>query len=364
MFVLLLVYLAFRCLEENAQLKDFLLLGIVGFISIWLSHPSAFVLAGIGLVIFFEKLLHKRDKSLLWTMGMGVAWAASFGATYLVSLRYLVADSSLQSYWRNAFMPRPILHHLDWLVQTYLSLLGSINSGLDFQFISIVCSLLIVIGMISLLIRNWKILFITSLPFFLALVAAALQKYPLKGRFVLFLVPLTILLMAEGIGQIYTLINKWNRGLALTVYWITILTVIWIPANVVSSNFLSPPLGDDIKPVMNYVEQHRTQKDIVYVYHGARPSFNYYAPFYRLDKGNVISGLDLDNAPALKQFYSQVDQLKGNDRVWVIFSHIVACGGCSGDMETFYVQYLNQFGKVEDQFKAQGADVYLYNLDQ
>ncbi len=364
MFVLLLIYLAFRCLKEDPRPNDFLLLGAAGFISIWLSHPSAFVLAGIGLVLFFEKLIHKRDKSLLWTIGMGIAWIASFGATYLVSLRYLVADSSLQSYWRNAFMPRPILHHLDWLIQTYLSLLGTVGSGMDFQFISIVCSLLIIIGMMSLLIRDWKILFITALPFILALVAAALQKYPLKGRFVLFLAPLVILLIAEGIGRIYTTISKWNRGPALSICLVLVLTLLWLPVNVVTSNFLSPPLGDDIKPAMNYVEQHRTQDDIIYVYHGARPSFNYYAPFYGLDKGNVISGLDLDNAPALKQFYSQVDQLRGNDRVWIIFSHIVACGGCTGDMEAFYVQYLNQFGKMEDQFHAYGADVYLYNLSQ
>jgi len=364
MFVLLLVYLAFRCLEEDARLKDFLLLGTAGFISIWLSHPSAFVLAGIGLVLFFEKLLHKRDKSLLWTLGMGVAWAASFGLTYLISLRYLVADTSLQSYWHNSFMPRPILHHLDWLMQTYLSLLGTVGSGMDFQYQSLVCSLLIVVGMISLLIRNWKILFITSLPFLLALVAAALQKYPLKGRFVLFLAPLAILLMAEGIGRIYTLISKWNRSLALSVCLVVALTIIWLPANVITSNFLSPPLGDDIKPVMNYVKQHRTQNDIIYVYHGARPSFNYYAPFYGLDKGNVITGTDRPNVPALKELYNQVTTLQGNSRVWFIFSHIVDCGGCNGDMETFYIQYLNQFGKMIDKLIASGADVYLYNLNR
>jgi len=364
MFVLLLIYLAFHCLDEDARLKDYLLLGTAGFVSIWLSHPSAFVLAGIGLVLFFEKLLHKRDASLLWTLGMGVAWAASFGLTYLVSLRYLVADTSLQSYWHNSFMPRPILHHLDWLVQTYLSLLGTVGSGMDFKYQSVVCSILIVVGAISLLFRNWKILFITTLPFLLALVAAALQKYPLKGRFVLFLAPLVVLLMAEGIGRIYTLTGKWNRSLALSVSLIVALTITWLPASTVSGYFLSPPLGDDIKPAMNYIEQHRTQNDIVYVYHGARPSFNYYAPFYGLDTGNVISGLDLDNAPALKQFYSQVDQLKGHDRVWVIFSHIVACGGCDGDMQAFYVQYLNQFGRVEDQFNASGADVYLYDLSR
>ncbi len=364
MFALLLMYLSFKCIGEKARPKDFFMLGTAGFVSIWISHPSAFILAGIGLVLVSEKLIRKAYTPLLWTLGLGVAWTVSFGVTYLVSLRYLISDQSLQSYWSHGFMPLPIWHHLDWLAQTYLMLLETVSPNLYLWYLALSCSILIVIGLISLLLRDRNILFITILPFLATLAATALQKYPLKERFMLFLVPSVILLMAEGIGRIYTLISKWNRSLAFSVCFVAALTILWPPANAIYGNFLTPPMGDDIKPVMIYVEQHRIPNDVIYVYHGARPSFNYYAPFYGLDLGNVISGLDLDNAPALKQFYGQVDRLKGNDRVWVIFSHIVACGGCTGDMEAFYIQYLDQFGKVEDQFKASGADVYLYNLSK
>ncbi|MCL4529075.1 MAG: glycosyltransferase family 39 protein [Chloroflexi bacterium] len=364
MFALLLMYLSFKCIDEKARPKDFFMLGTAGFVSIWISHPSAFILAGIGLVLVSEKLIRKAYTPLLWTLGLGVAWTISFGATYLVSLRYLISDQSLQSYWSHGFMPLPIWHHLDWLAQTYLMLLETVSPNLYLWYLTLSCSILIVIGLTSLLLRDRNILFIIVLPFLTTLAASALQKYPLKERFMLFLVPSVILLIAEGIGRIHTLIGKWNRSLAFSVCFIAALTIFWSPANAIYGNFLTPPMGDDIKPVMIYVEQHRIPNDVIYVYHGARPSFNYYAPFYGFDTGKVISGLDLANAPALKQFYSQVDQLKGNARVWVIFSHIVACGGCTGDMETFYVQYLNQFGKVEDQFKASGADVYFYNLNR
>jgi len=364
MFVLLLNYLAFRCLSENVHPKDFFLLGTAGFISIWISHPSAFVLIGIGLVLFFEKLIRKTYVSLFWTLSMGTAWMVSFGATYLVSLRYLMSDQSLGNYWRHGFMPMPPWDNWPWFTKTYMSLLMTTSPSLDYLYLILGCSALVLIGIVSLFLRNRNIAFVVTFPFLLASIASILQKYPLRGRFLLFLVPLFILLMSEGIGRIFTLISKWNRVFALVVCSIATLMLLWIPANFIYNTFLTPPMGAHIKPVMDYVEQHKALNDVIYVYHGARPSFNYYAPFYGFDTGYVISGEDLPNIPALKQFYKQVDQLKGNDRVWIIFSHIVDCGGCTGDMEAFYIQYLNQFGMIEDQFKASGASVYLYNLNR
>lgn len=364
MLTVLLVYLALRCLGENTRFKDFFRLGAAGFISIWLSHPSALVLAGIGLVLFFEKLFRKDMKPLLWTMGMGVSWAASFGMTYLVSLQHLVSDQSLGEYWKRGFMPFPIWLHQDWLARTYLSLLVTVTPSADRLHLLTSFSVLIILGIVSLLIRNRNLALLILFPFILALVASALHKYPLRGRFMLFLVPLLILLMAEGLGRIYMWFRSWNRNYAIVICFIAALAILWVPINGIYAKFLLPPMGDHIRPVLAYVQQRMQPDDIIYVYHGARPSFNYYAPFYNFTDDQVISGDDLSDVPALKQFYYQVDQLKGKGRVWVLFSHIVDCGDCSGDMETFYVQYISQYGGVEDQFTAPGASVYLYNLRQ
>lgn len=363
MFALLLIYLALCCLAETAHLRDFLLLGAAGFISIWISHPSALILAGIGLVLFFENLFRKRYTALLWTLGMGALWVVSFGWTYLVSLQYLVSDQSLQNYWRNGFMPFPPWNNWNWFARTYLSLMVTVSPGFDTWYLTWGCSLLIVFGAVLLYFRERYIALVIILPFLMASIASILQKYPLRGRFLLFLVPLLILLMAECIGRIYTLIGQWNRGFAFAASAVVGLMLLWFPVGGAYNNFLSPPMGDDIKPVMEYIDQHKAPNDVIYVYHGARPSFNYYAPFYNFDSGSIITGTDLPDVPALKQFYKQVDQLKGDGGVWFLFSHIVDCGGCDGDMETFYTQYLDQFGSVEDEFHAPGASVYLYDLN-
>ena len=120
-------------------------------------------------------------------------------------------------------------------------------------------------------------------------------------------------------------------------------------------------MGQDIKPVLQYVSANRAPNDIIYVYHGARPAFAYYAASYFLDTGNFITGNDFYGRPTLQEFYTAVNHLKGNDKVWFIFSN-VDCSDCQGDAEGYMIQYLNQLGRRQDSFHAQGADVYLYDL--
>ncbi len=359
---LLLIYLSIRCLSEKARLKDFILLGVVSVIGIWISHPSAFILAGIGVTLTIEKLIKRAYRHLAWTLSLGLAWILALGLEYLVSLRYLVGNDYLRNYWQHSFMPLPLWSDPSWFLKSYLSLLVTISPSLDRWYLASACSLLIVIGIISLLLRNRTITLLVVLPFVMVSIASAMQRYPLRGRFMLFLVPFAILLMAEGLGRLYSLFCKWSRILAASLSAAMVLFLLWIPVSGINYKFRVPPMGQDIKPVMEYVEKNRAPGDIVYVFHSARPAFNYYASFYGLDKGNVISGKDLPNAPALKQFYNDIDQMKGKNRVWIIFSNIIDCGGCKGDMETFYVQYLDQFGSVIVGFQATGADVYLYNL--
>ncbi len=364
MIGLLLIYLSLRCFGDKARFRDFILLGAVGFVSIWISHPSAFVLAGIGVVLAFERFIKKAYASLFWTMGLGAAWAVSLGTEYLVSLRYLVGNDYLRNYWEHGFMPLPPWSDPGWFLQSYLSLLITISPSLDRWYLASICSLLLVIGIVSFLLRDRINGLLVLLPFVMVSIASEMQRYPLRGRFMLFLVPYAILLMAEGLGRIYSLINKWNRVAAILVIAALVVALLWVPLTGINVKFRTPPLGQDIKPVMAFVSANRAQNDVVYVFHGARPAFNYYATFYGFDKGDVITGQDLPNNPALKQFFNDVDQLKGRGRVWFIFSNIIDCGGCKGDMETYYVQYLNQFGSVIDSFQATGADVYLYNLNQ
>ena len=127
--------------------------------------------------------------------------------------------------------------------------------------------------------------------------------------------------------------------------------------------FYSPQRISEIKPIMKYVEENKTQADVIYVYYGSTPAFIYYAPFYHIDSTAAVFGADSPRKKiALDSFFDDVKKLKGKSRVWFVFSDIVDCGGCDGDMRIFFTDYLNKFGRMLDSSQNQGAGAYLYDL--
>jgi len=360
---LLMVFLAGRCLKAGASHRDFLILGVGGAIAIWISHPSAFILAGVGLALLAAALTRVRPVPIAWLAGMGIVWVASFGMQYLVSLRHLVADDYLQDYWRNAFMPFPPWRDLGWLLKTYSSLLLMTLNTTDRLWVFTV-PILGLIGGLSLLYRDRNFAILVISPFLIAFIASALQKYPLKDRFMLFLVPFVLILIAEGLGNIYRAVARWHIGSARAVYALAAFAMVFSPVVNAFKLFLSPYNRSDIKPVMEYVAEHRQEDETLYVYHSSEPAFVYYAPLYGIEGGEVLIGFDTPRKKAaLQGFFRDAKSLRGRERVWFIFSDIVDCGGCEGDMQSFYVDYLNEFGTMLDSVHKVGANAYLYDFN-
>jgi hypothetical protein len=290
-------------------------------------------------------------------------WIASFGTQYFVSLRHLLADEYLQSYWQKAFMPLPPWENRAWFVRTYYSVLLTSFNRADLILI-LGIPLLLLIGALSLLYREQSIAIIALSPFLLTLFASALQKYPFKDRFVLFLVPFLFLLIAEGLWRIYAMMAKWQPWIARIAYAVLVLGLFLQPTILTFDNFIRPYNGSDIRPVIEYVAEKRSNDEIIYVYHITASTFHYYAPLYNIDSKNVVTGVNSrQKKVALENFFDDVENLRGNERVWFIFSGIIDCGGCEGDMQLFYTDYLDERGSMLDSFHATGANAYLYDLN-
>jgi hypothetical protein len=362
MVALLLVYLATNCLRENVRAKDFLTLGIVGAIVLWISHPSVFIMVGIGLALVLEKFTRKSFAPWAWILGIGLVWVASFGLEYLLSLRHIVADGYLVRYWRRAYVPLPPWSDKSWFKDTYYSFLFFAFHRAD-DLMAVVTVSLASVGALSLLIRDRKIALLTILPFVIVLVVSALQRYPLKDRFMLFLIPFALFLMAEGLRGMYWLVAKWNSSVAAIFSGILALAVIWQIAPLTYEKAISSA-KEDIRPVLAYVAENRLPDDIVYVFHRTDPVFKYYAPFYGLETGNVIIGVySPSKSVALRGYEEDVYRLVGNERVWFIFSELIDCLECEGeDTQAFYLAYLDAVGRPTDSFDGPGANAYLYDL--
>jgi len=364
MVALLLVWLAIKALRENAGAKDFLILGLGGVLVIWISHPSVFFLAGIGLALVLEKLTHKEFAPWVWILGIGAGWLASFGLEYLVSLRHIVVDEYLIEYWRRTYVPMPPWSDKRWFVDTYYSFLFFSFHRAD-NLVAVVTLILSVIGALTLLMRNWKTALLVISPFVMVVIVSALQRYPLKDRFMLFLIPFALLLMAEGFRGIYWLVAKWNSGIAGIVSGLLALFVVAQIVPVTYGRVTSNAVVN-VRPVFVYVVVNRLPDDVVYVFNRTAPVFAYYAPLYGLDSGDVRIGTDSPRKrEALQNFEDDVDSLAGTGRVWFIITEVSDCPNCAEeDTHAFYLKQFDKFGTLLGSYKSPGAGAYLYDLSQ
>ena len=363
LMALLMLYLAWRCLQPGARPRDFVVLGAAGTLAVWFSHPAAFVVAAVGLTLLFEKLTGKLKIPLLWLILLGLAWTLSFGLDYFVSLQHIAASDYLQGYWRKAFMPLPPWDDKRWYEETYFYLVSVTMTSTDWT-LGLLAALLAVAGGLSLFIRQRASALLIGLTFFLTGLACALQKYPLKDRFMLFLVPLVLLLLGEALGLLYRVVRRYLPRYAAPVLPVLLAVYLFSFAGSGLDILRQPRTQAEIKPVMAALAKNRAPGDTVYVYHTAVKSYLYYAPFYGLDPENTLYGFDTNlKKPALQHFQDDVKNLHNSaGRVWFVFSDVVDCGGCRGDMQSYYLAYLDSYGRRLQKVISVNASAYLYQM--
>jgi hypothetical protein len=324
------------------------LYGLVGAAAILFSHPAVFVLASSGLWLAWR---FRRDPRTIYGLG-GVAavWAVTFGVVYLVSLRHLAASTGLLGYWRDAFMPLPprSLKDAMWLPENVLGLL-KFPVGLPQYGVAL---LVFVVGAATMLRSRNAVLPVTLLTIALVLLASAAGKYPFSGRFLLFVVPCVLLVVAEGVSAML-----FDHAGTATIAGITAAFLLFFQPTVTSiEKLVHPRQHEEIRPLLDYYRAHRRDGDALYVYHGARPAFDFYAERYGIT--DFIRGIKPRGD--LERYASDVAVLRGRGRVWVLFSHVRQSQGI--DEERFLLYLLDHVGARRDEQRAVDGALYLYDL--
>jgi len=349
---LLIVWLGTIVQSKPLKATRLALLAIVGAIAAWFSHPSLFVMAGVGLSLGFSAALKREWNRLIKLSIVGLFWLLSFALFYIVSLQHLIHDPHILGYRWQAFMPFPprSLSDAQWFIHTAFTVFRR-PVGLLVPGIGLFACIL---GCISLFRRNRQTGAALLLPILLAFLASGIGKYPITARTILFAAPLLIILVAEGVEYVR------NSTMARTgVIGVLLICMLLIqPVFLAADRLATPHTKEEIRPVLRYVEQHRQEGDILYVYYGALPAFRYYCQRYERDERKFAAGVQ--SRTDWRKYYKDLEKLVGNERVWVIFSHIYKWQGV--DEEKLFLSYLNERGKRLDRYIAEGASAYLYNL--
>jgi len=231
---ILITLVARDLLDRPIDLPSGLRLLGLAIISPWLSFSSAFVVAGAGVTLVFDRLFRKHYQEGATFAAVGAAWAISFGLCYRATHAMLSQYTTMYIFWDFAFLPFPpgdldslrkfggIL--LDVFVNP-LNMVAPIFSGA----LVVVPVAILLIGFCSLAHRSPALLSLFVLPLVLAIVASALRKYPFHGRLILELVPPFFLLFGEG--------TEWIRLKTLGRPWISRTALILLLAYPLLSGF-------------------------------------------------------------------------------------------------------------------------------
>jgi 4-amino-4-deoxy-L-arabinose transferase-like glycosyltransferase len=334
-----------------------ILLGVTGVLALWLSHPAVFVLGGVGASLAAGPVVGREWRRVGVLLLLALAWGLSFLCNDLFFLRHLRGNYRLLGFWTGSFAPFPPhnLSELRWYVTTLFDIFRD-PVGLPASGLAV---LAFFVGVVELWRKDSKGWGMLMAPVGLALMASALRKYPFAGRLILFTAPLLALVVAEGLSSIGRAPDRRGRWLAFG--WSALL--LFEPALGAFRDVVRPPEGEELRPILRAIQARVLDDDRIYVYHGAEPAYSYYATRSRDPirlSGRLVRGVSgRDDWTAYPQ---DLEQLRDERRVWVIFSHVVKVSGV--DEERFLLFFLDRMGTRRDEIRGFGASAYLYDLSR
>jgi hypothetical protein len=211
--------------RNNASIRGWTALFILGPVSVWFSYTAVFLVATVAILLFAQGLRqHSRSatlKTIAFTSLSFVSWLAMmlwFARGQLGETAWLTDLVT----WRDAFPPLGRPAHIPWwLLKVHTGNMLAYPFGGP-NFASTPTFLLVVVGAAGLWFRRCRrpLLWLLLGPLSVAFVAAALKRYPYgtSARVMLYMAPAFCLLAAEGIAALLRAIRSTRRGsVAVTV---------------------------------------------------------------------------------------------------------------------------------------------------
>jgi len=356
MIALGIYWLGLICIEKESRfVLSLFRLSIAGAILIWFSYPAVFSLAGVGIALTLYCLKTQKWQHMVWLSLPASFWLSSFALNYFTTLVKSQSPKMLNDWIRNGdFMPMPPISigDLMWYPIKFFEVFRG-SGGLYFVGLAAIC---FVIGCGSIFSKKRYVCYMLTLPILFALFASGLHKYPFQGRLLLFFVPAMMIFVGEGVDRIIILGKPPNR-----IVWVSLCVFLFlVPVQKAVLTLLNPARMDreEVRPVMTYLSQHYQKGDKLYLYNGTQPAFEYYAK--RVGLEDVQYQLGANSGKNWNTYVDELRGLRGNDRVWILFSHVAKNSGV--DQEKFFIHVLDGMGQQLDSFKRKDASVYLYEL--
>lgn len=291
---------------------------LCGLAIVWLSDPSSFVLAGVGVGLLALAIVEGDRIAQRRILLIAPVWTFALFAQYWTARMRTAGGTAetMQKIWRDSFLPviPRSAHEAGWLGRAITDIY---SQGFGLPTANGFCTLLMLLGLIGL----WRskrrdVVVIFFGPVIVALIASGAHLYPFSGRVILFLFPAFAIALAAGVLYVSKPFKTFQPAVAIGLFALVIA-----PQVDRSLRRSTPWITENITPVLAYVSAHRHPNDKIYVVWSAAAAVDFYGPRYGISSGEWATSAWPEDRTQLDSIWKDIDTFRGADRLWVIFAH-------------------------------------------
>jgi len=323
----LILYVGVSALREGYTQRNLVALLAVGLAGPWLSFPSLFSLAAVGLTLAGRSVSARRWGEVRSLAFIGAGWLAMFVLLYFVSMRDIARNPFFKQFWRNSFLPFPpqgigdLRMYLTMFFRAFPDALGvSFHPDHEMTEIGALVGVFFLVAIVILALRrDWK-LGLLFIPVLLCIVASMLKLYPFSNRLLVFAAPIFVFGMAFTFAWIMDLCRtRRDRAVA----WSLLIGCLIVPATVSAAHLWPAPPRQETRDAMATIARKKQSGDVVYVNRLTREPFDFYAPRFGLSGMRIDppgDDRDIDKDPA--KMTPMITEISRHERVWLLMTAV------------------------------------------
>lgn len=380
LFTILVLICHRHALKYSMDDRSSTRLSAAGIIALFFSQPVILVLCGVALVQVVVYLRRRQSREAFrYLMVLGL-WLISFWSLWRNYYHVNYEGREVLGYKAPFYLSCPFLNG-DWggWAQKLWSLFTS-PVEMTWPWLS---ALMLAAGIWSLWRNNRAWALTLSAPVILTIGLSMADMYPFHGRFIIFLVPLLFILIAEGVE--YVMVGRRWRTMA----GVAILAVLLARPLVEAGKYFLPSGNCDLRSLVVYLRDHQEPKDSIYLNNDSQWGYYLYAYFYYYlysekifthnfnelgilyehelvydQPGQLFFLVSLDRTKWQRVFsWDRVvdesgvrSRMPASGRTWILLSRVTP------QKEKAFLACFDSFGQRLDEKHSNNSSLYLYDL--
>jgi hypothetical protein len=260
--------------SNGTDVRRWPILSIAGAVSLLFSYPAVFVVAGCGVYLILSAALRRgTGKTLVPLVLIGMTWLAFACVDYLLISPKLTADGDLVNYWNISHAPIPTSswRNPQWYAWALWQFVETSMGFVRFPGVMIAA---IAVGILAVIVRRKLQELMLFLPAVFALLTLSRSKYPFLGRWLLWLVPLVLLVICAGFDQLWRMAPRRLQRPALILAAAALLAYPVYAGLILT--FRSPGKIEEIRDALQYLDAQESPAKVVYYNSDAESLLDFY----------------------------------------------------------------------------------------